>query len=180
MKILLISNDRYFSYGMLNLLQSEGLECEDKKSNQHVLDNMMADYDLVIIDIPSVREAQSLHLSNGVLNNIIFVVDIQSTYIDYNYTLISKRSTVGEFIQKTKHCMDYVAPRISSVDLKFLQFFNSGWDMFKISSHFNISYKSAYHLRYGLVTRFGFLRYHPLISIYCEEISGLILHQKSD
>ncbi|VUS30860.1 hypothetical protein [Klebsiella huaxiensis] len=181
MKILFVSNDQYFSCGMLSLLQEEGHNCKSKSFNhlcQKSLNAVAVDYDLVILDITPIKNIQKLLPLSGALTNALFVVDIQSSFIEGNRCFISKQNTISEFIKKIEQNFAFAIPQMRPIELEALQLSNEGHNMLSISAHLNITEKSAYRLRYNLVQKFGFLRYHPLTATYCELISMFIMHQQ--
>ncbi|PXW43978.1 hypothetical protein DET57_11092 [Klebsiella oxytoca] len=181
MNILVISNDQYFSSGMLNLLQEEGYNCHARNFDnlyRNSLNIIAVDYDLVILDITLVKNTQNLLPLNGALTNALFVVDIQSAFIEDNRCFISKRNSANEFIKKIDRYVEFKIPKVNQIEFEALQLSNSGYNMTSISSYLNITEKSAYRLRYNLVLKFGFLRYHPLTAAYCELMFMFFMHQQ--
>ncbi|WP_316424944.1 hypothetical protein [Klebsiella oxytoca] len=192
MNILLISNDVFFTYGMQELLQREGftfnnIHLDDLSEN--IIGDIAGDYDLVMFDSVQINNVHKLLPMQYELSKLIVVVDIPSVFIAGNHHIISKRSTMSEIIKKFGSLVNYSPPQISLNELHVIQLSIKGEDISNIASKLNIADKSTYRLRYNLVYKLGFLRYHPVTVFYCGwlcffmtkgNFNGRALYSKSD
>lgn len=185
MNILVISDDKYFSSGLKEILHEEGVKCNSVNFNNLYLERTnirIVNYDLTIVDLPLVKNIQRLLPLYDTLKKTLFVLDIQSDFMEDNHFLISKRCSAKKIIKKIRKCIVFKIPQVRPIELEALQLSNAGHNMLSISSRFNLKEKSVYRLRYNLVQKFGFLRYHPLMAIYCEEITSWFIvpeHKKN-
>lgn len=177
MNVSLFSDDRYFSSGLMSTLQNEGTRCDIYSISDFNAARVhsMSDFcDLVILDINLEQSLNHLFMMRNTLSNVLFVVDIPPEFVVDNCRVISRRSSTDGLIYKIKRFMNFKVPQVKKTELETLRLYNAGWDISSISSQLNITPKSAYRLRYNLVRKIGFLRYHPVTAIYCEKISALL------
>ena len=181
MNILVVSDDHFFSCGIHETLKDEGINCVSKNIewvSRINIRSMAASCDLVIIDITSTINLEGLFpLAEGV-TNILFIVDIQPAFIADSRYFISKRSSGYDFLIKINKYIELKIPHVRNIELKILHLSTAGHNRLSILSLLNITEKSFYRMRYNLVYKFGFLRYHPLMVSYCEVISIFLKAEK--
>lgn len=176
MNVMIISDDYYFSSGLLNSLQNVGVQCDICKQVDFdpIRISAMSDYyDLMMLDLSLMQNVNHIFMTRRMLSKWLFVVDICPTFLNGNFRIVSRRSSPIDLIYKLKQFMNVKSPQIKETELEALRLYNAGCDMSSISSQLNVTQKSAYRLRYDLVRKLGFSRYHPVTVIYCEKIAAL-------
>jgi len=179
--ILIISDDQYYSSGVLEVLHRESYRCSIRKFSYHCQENTnirAEDYDLTVIDIYPVKNIREVLPFYAALTDTIFAFDIHPEFMDNNSFFISKRGSTSEFINKLRQCLMLKIPQVRPIELEALRLSNSGHDMLTISSHLNISAKSIYRLRCNLMRKLGFIHYHPLMAVYCELMTIFFINQQ--
>lgn len=177
MNVKVFSHDRYFSCGLMQTLQSEGIKCETfhlDDLNAFSISAVSGFHDLVVLDISMLKNLNYLFMTGSMLSNILFVVDIRPEFLEENRRIVSKVISADDLVDIIKRFMDIKTPKIKDVEFETLRLINAGEDMSSISSRLNITGKSVYRLRHNSVRKFGFARYHPLTAVYCGRISSFL------
>lgn len=181
MNIVIVTDDNFFSAGFRHVLLENGLQCECADFTELTLDKvnrLSVVYDLVIFDISHISDFKKPIALNFIFYNILFVIDVPSFVMRGSPFFISKKSRFDDFPLSIRQDVFFKTPKIKQVEFEVLHRSSSGESTTTIASLLDIHEKTIYRLRYNLVLKFGFLRYHPLMGLYCEKISSFLVARK--
>ncbi|EIX9036625.1 TPA: hypothetical protein SML19_002396 [Klebsiella oxytoca] len=177
MNIIIISNDRYFSCGFIDIMQDSGYQCkysDFSNLTSRGLRNLSANYDLVALDISYVQNINEFLAASYGIKNIFLLIDISTNFIKEGAQFISKRESKNNILRKTQQYLYFKRERIKYNEFKMLKYHAEGLNISTIALKLKINDKSVYRLRNSLVLKLGFRRYHPLTAICCEKLSSFL------
>ncbi|EPJ5577339.1 TPA: hypothetical protein I8190_003705 [Citrobacter freundii] len=180
MKILLISQDVYFTHGVLNIFQTAEYCCESMSSDNFSCSDLYTlsnEYDLIILDAVNFTKSNVKFNFNHPLHNVIVAIDISPSLLRDKRNFISKKDPIHVIQSKVQQYLSLVHEDVKYKEFKALQFTAAGKNIPVIASMLNTTEKNIYQLRNHLVYKCGFLRYHPFTAIYCKKILPFISRQ---